>query len=145
MYLGLWRNIAQAEVQNNHLALLDLTSVDALSDYLPSEIHGPGYDVVIYRLSDRNHSRHRWVYFPAMHRDEVIVFKHYDSHGGQAGGPVFHCSVADPTASKGAPPRESIEVRCIACFPDSEIDSLPKASGDSGGGILGVHKRTLFG
>ena len=54
------------------------------------------------------------VYFPAMRRDEALVFKVYDS--ARDGRPRFtaHTSFVDPTTPADAPPRQSIEVRTLA-------------------------------
>ena len=57
---------------------------------------------------------HRWYYYPDMGRDEVVLFKLYDS---VETGPwrCPHASFADPAAA-GAPPRESYEIRSFVYF-----------------------------
>jgi hypothetical protein len=57
---------------------------------------------------------HRWHYFPAMTRDEALVFVQHDSarHGVWR---TPHASFADPRAAH-AVPRESVEIRAIAYF-----------------------------
>lgn len=54
---------------------------------------------------------HRWVWFPAMTRDEAIVFRTSDSAGGMA---VPHVAFDNPLAPPDAPPRASIEMRAVA-------------------------------
>ncbi len=56
---------------------------------------------------------HRWHYFSNMTRDEVLVFKRYDSDRTQ---PWFvpHSAFADPSAPADAEPRASIEMRTIS-------------------------------
>ena len=61
---------------------------------------------------------HRWFFFPAQRRDEVIVFKNFDSAAGTQGiaGVVPHTAFDDPSAPADAPRRESIELRAFAFF-----------------------------
>ena len=51
-----------------------------------------------------------------MTRDEVMVFKNYDSiRPTPANGVGMHSSFAHPATPPDAPPRESLEVR-VLCF-----------------------------
>jgi hypothetical protein len=61
----------------------------------------------------RFNPRHRWVYFPSMTRDEVIVFKTNDSAPGEP-SQVPHSAFDDPTCPSGGLPRCSIEMRACA-------------------------------
>ena len=61
----------------------------------------------------RHSPAHRWSYFSAMRRDEVLVFKTNDSDRG-APHCVPHSAFDDPRCPKGVPPRASIEMRGIA-------------------------------
>jgi hypothetical protein len=58
---------------------------------------------------------HRWHYFSSLTRDEVIVFKAFDSAAPDALN-VAHTAFDDPTAPADAIPRSSIEARFIAFF-----------------------------
>jgi hypothetical protein len=58
---------------------------------------------------------HRWCYFSDMTRDEVLVFKAFDSDSSRANG-VPHVAFDDPSCPADAPPRESIDARFIAFF-----------------------------
>lgn len=60
---------------------------------------------------------HRWHFFPDMSRDEVLVFKRYDSDRTQ---PWFvpHTAFEDPGAPADAVPRASIEMRTISYWYD---------------------------
>ena len=60
---------------------------------------------------------HRWRYFSNMRPDEVLVFKGYDFDPARPAR-LFHSAFDDPSAPKGAPPRESIEARAFAFFED---------------------------
>jgi len=54
---------------------------------------------------------HRWAWFPDMTRDEAIVFRTGDSDNPR---PVPHVAFDNPLAPADAPPRASIEMRCVA-------------------------------
>ena len=59
---------------------------------------------------------HRWYYAPRMQRDEIFLFKCFDS--APNGGPPFtaHTAFDDPNTPADAWPRESIETRTFAFF-----------------------------
>jgi len=59
---------------------------------------------------------HQWFYFPAMERNEALVFKVFDSDAGKPSRFTAHSAFDDPATPPGAPPRESIETRTFAFF-----------------------------
>jgi hypothetical protein len=59
---------------------------------------------------------HKWFYAPAMHNDEVLLIKCYDSIDDGRARFVPHSAFVDPTTPAGAPPRESIELRTLVFF-----------------------------
>lgn len=59
-----------------------------------------------------------------MTKNEVVLFKQYDSDISISGRTCFHTAFKDPNA-KNAPPRESIEVRCLLLFPDHTPNTCP--------------------
>jgi hypothetical protein len=63
-----------------------------------------------YRV--RHNPQHEWYWFPNMTRDEVLVFKVYDSATDR---PRFtpHSAFSNPLAPADGPPRRSIEVRAL--------------------------------
>jgi len=124
-YLNLWRSIGERPIRDNHLALLDERTVVKPDDYLPKDVIGDGYEVTQYHLNARHAAQHKWYYFPNMARDEAIVFKQMDSDWTISGRVCFHMSVTDPTASKKAPPRESIETRMLCFWKDAIVNSMP--------------------
>jgi hypothetical protein len=75
---------------------------------------------------------HRWVYFPEMVYEEALLIKQWDSAGDFAQTKersddqllstfAIHSAFQDPTTPTTAPPRQSIEVRCVAIWePDDE-------------------------
>lgn len=59
---------------------------------------------------------HRWCYFSDLTRDEVLVFRQYDSAtAGPPGCP--HTAFRDPTATRPSATRLSIEARAYVFFP----------------------------
>jgi hypothetical protein len=59
---------------------------------------------------------HRWYYFSEMQSDEVALIRVHDSANDGRARLSFHTSFDNPLAP-AAPPRESIEVRCLVFFP----------------------------
>ena len=77
---------------------------------------------------------HAWWYFPRMEPSEAMLIKQWDSagdlasKGGESGREsgagvddsvstfALHAAFADPSSPEDAPPRESIEVRCVVLY-----------------------------
>ena len=59
---------------------------------------------------------HRWVYFPEMTRDEVLLLKSYDSATDGRARFTPHTAFAHPETPADAPARQSIEVRAFVFF-----------------------------
>jgi hypothetical protein len=110
--IQVWRAIDKP-IQSNPLALVDARSV-ATGDLLAAERRYPHRVGETYQL--RYNPGHRWFYFPQMRREEVVVFKVYDSQPHARARFTPHTSFIDPTTSADAPPRQSIEVRTFAFF-----------------------------
>lgn len=83
-------------------------------DLIASERRHPNRVGEIYLLAEN--SEHKWVYFPNMTVDEVLVFRCYESMTDGRVRFTAHTSFEDPTTPKGAAPRESIEIRALAFF-----------------------------
>jgi hypothetical protein len=107
-----WRAIDRP-IQANPLALVDARSVST-GDLLPAERRYPHRVGETYQL--RYNPDHRWFYFPEMRREEVVVFKVYDSQPQVRARFTPHTSFIDPTTPANAPPRQSIEVRTFVFF-----------------------------
>jgi hypothetical protein len=60
---------------------------------------------------------HRWWYCPDMTRDDVYVFRSFDSAPGHA-EQVPHSAFVNESCPESAPPRASIELRVFAFFDD---------------------------
>ena len=68
-----------------------------------------------YLLGDRNSQAHRWFYFPQMTKEEVLLFKQWDSDRTLSGRVCFHTAFNSLDEAEGARCRESIEIRAF-CF-----------------------------
>jgi hypothetical protein len=126
--INVWRNIANTPVAVHPLALCDAQTVDP-EDLVVFEIHYA--DRVGENYFARSAPRHRWYFYPALTRDEVILIKQWDSAGplarsrgarsdaSSAEAPCtfsFHSAFHDPESAADAPDRWSIEVRCAVIY-----------------------------
>ena len=110
--INVWRPI-RGPLEDWPLALCDARSIapgDLIAtDLLYEDRIGETYSV-------RFNPAHRWLYAPRMTRDEVLLFRCYDSTESGSARFVPHAAFKDPTASPAAAPRESIELRCLAFY-----------------------------
>ena len=65
-------------------------------------------------LDEKNSSNYRAYYFPAMTKDEVVLFKEWDSDPQQLAKLCFHSAFKDPNAAVDAPDRQSIDGMFVA-------------------------------
>ncbi len=110
--INVWRSIA-GPVYNHPLALCDAATVrpqDLVSVERRAEERTGELQVALHD------SGHRWYYFPEMQMDEALLFKTFDSETDGRARFTVHSSFADPDAPVDAPPRESIETRCLVFF-----------------------------
>jgi len=132
-FVNLWRNIdRQHAVQAFPLACLDATT-HAAGDLRLLQLYYPDRMGENYLCCPA--PGHTWVYFPEMTFDEVLLLKQWDSYGDFAKNNkdaastsavsvtrdelstfTIHSAFADPVSSPEAPPRQSIEVRCVVMW-----------------------------
>ncbi|HKP62686.1 MAG TPA: CmcJ/NvfI family oxidoreductase [Polyangiales bacterium] len=127
--INVWRNIRETPVAVHPLALCDAQTV-APEDLVVFEIHYT--DRVGENYFARHAPRHRWHFYPALTRDEVVLIKQWDSAGvlARSQGRLpdasnseepctfsFHSAFEDPSSAADAPDRWSIEVRCAVLYP----------------------------
>ena len=110
--INVWRPI-RGPLEDAPLALCDAQSVApedlVATDLLYRDRTGETYNV-------RHNPAHRWFYAPRMSRDEVLLFRCYDSAADGRARFVPHAAFEDPTMPRTAIPRESIEVRTLAFY-----------------------------
>ncbi len=126
--INVWRNISEGPVMRDPIAFCDAQSVDP-DDLVVFEIRY--HDRVGENYFAKHADRHRWVFYPEMTRDEVVLIKQWDSagklahsEGRQADSSAsespctfsFHSAFFDAKTPEDAPARWSIEVRCMAFF-----------------------------
>ncbi len=126
--INVWRNIAPEPVATHPLALCDATSVQP-HDLVVFEIHYA--DRIGENYYAKHAPGHRWYFYPAMTRDEILLIKQWDSAGtlARSGGAIadgekpegpctfsFHSAFDDTAQPPDAPDRWSIEVRCVALY-----------------------------
>ena len=110
--VNVWRPI-RGPVLDSPLALCDArTFTDA--DLIPSDLVYP--HVRGETSSVEYKPEHRWYYFSRMQPDEAVLIRVHDSADDGRARLSFHTSFENPLAPD-APPRESIEVRCLVFFP----------------------------
>ena len=110
-FINVWRPLA-GPVLDTPLAVCDARTVSS-ADWVACDMVYKDRKGEIY-VTTYNPS-HRWLYFPKMTPDEVILIKCYDTrHDVARFAP--HSAFIDPTTPDNAPPRESIEIRTVAFF-----------------------------
>jgi len=110
--INVWRSIA-GPVYNNPLVLCDAATVrpeDLVSVERRAEDRIGELQVALHN------PEHCWYDFPEMRMDEALLFKTYDSETDGRARFTIHSSFAGPDAPEDAPPRESIETRCLLFF-----------------------------
>ena len=110
--INVWRSIA-GPVLNHPLVICDATTVragDLVSMERRAEERTGELQVALYNPDQR------WYYFPAMQMNEALLFKTFDSATDGRARFTIHSSFDDPTSPADAPPRTSIETRCLVFF-----------------------------
>lgn len=134
VFINVWRSFSPVPIQKHPFAVLDASSMSE-EDFIESALVFK--DRTGYTYGIRHEPQHRWIYFGEMRRDEALLLKVMDSK--EAPGVArwtTHTGVFDPKTPQDAPPRESIEARCIAFFapgdPEYTDKNLLSPPGSSG-------------
>ncbi len=112
-FINVWRPIRHVAL-DWPLALCDARSVSE-DDLAATDIEYPGRRGEIYHV--RYNAKQRWYYVPEMQLDEALLIKCADTREGRA-QLAPHTAFENPRTPPEAPPRESIEFRTIAFFPE---------------------------
>jgi hypothetical protein len=110
--VNVWRSIA-GPVLNHHVTLCDASTV--APDELVSVERRAEERIGEIQVALHGTGQH-WYYFPAMQMDEALLIKTFDSETDGRTRFTIHTSFEDPDAPADAPPRESIETRCLLFF-----------------------------
>jgi len=110
--INVWRSIS-GPVLNHPLVMCDATSVGA--DELVSVERRAEDRIGELQVATYSETQ-RWYYYPHMQFDEALVFKTFDSAVDGTTRFTIHSSFDDPSAPADAPPRESIETRCMVFY-----------------------------
>lgn len=119
-----WRNIAETPIQDDHLAVCDGRTVATPDDFVLVDVVENRSKFEIYNLNPIRKDCHEWYYYPSMKKNEILVFTLYDSNWRTMPRYTFHTSFKDIDAPSDAPPRESIECRCLVIFPDFQPNTI---------------------
>ena len=107
-----WRPINRP-VESEPLALIDGKTIPKVG-FIPYQRRYRHRTGETYHISYS--PEHRWYYLPYMTRDEVIVFKVFDTDPSAGVQFTAHSAIDDPTTPPGAPVRESIEMRALVFY-----------------------------
>jgi len=107
-----WRPINKP-VESEPLALIDGNTIPQVG-FIPYQRIYRDRTGETYHISYSD--EHRWYYFPRMTRDEVIVFKVFDTDHSAGVRFTAHSAFSDPTTPPNAGIRESIEMRALAFY-----------------------------
>jgi hypothetical protein len=107
-----WRPI-RLPVESWPLAICDSQTLDPNSMVVTERRYQNRVGQTAAIVWDPNH---RWYWFPHMRRDEILVFKVYDSMTDGRSRWTAHTAFDDPTSPSDARFRESIEIRTLSFF-----------------------------
>lgn len=92
-----WRNISQLPVRDSPLALCTADTVNNEEDLVAYDLRYEKHTDGVMAL--RYNKNQRWIYFPDMCRDELLIFKQFDSASAAVNGPC--CPVSENGCGPG--------------------------------------------
>jgi len=111
-FINVWKPVHNV-VEERPLAMCDVTSAPD-SDFFKLHLRYRDRDGENYVM--RYSDKHKWIYFPKMTPEQVILLKTFDSETDGRARFVGHTAFEDPTSPPDAKTRESVEVRTIVFF-----------------------------
>ncbi|KAJ6475728.1 hypothetical protein C8R47DRAFT_1187187 [Mycena vitilis] len=112
--INLWRPISHPAF-DWPLALCDFRSVDPSKDVLPVTLVYPNREGETFGV--KYNPNQKWTYFSGVAPEELVLIKCYDSlQDGSIALFTPHTAFSDPATPKGAPLRESIELRALVFY-----------------------------
>lgn len=110
--VNVWRSIA-GPVMDHPLVFCDATSVSAEGLVAVERRAKERIGELQVALFEENQ---QWYFYPRLNPDEALIFKTFDSADDGRTRFTLHSSFQDPEAPDSAPPRESLESRCLVFF-----------------------------
>ena len=110
--INVWRPI-NGPVETAPLTVCDARSLSS-KDLIATERRSRGRIGETYRIA--YNPKQRWLYFPVMQPEEVLLIKCWDSDENIGARFSAHTSFQDPSSPVHAKPRESIESRAFVFF-----------------------------
>lgn len=110
--INIWRPL-ENPVKTSPLALIDARSL-APKDLVATDLVFPDRVGEIYSVA--YNPDHRWLHFPEMTPEEVLLIKGYDSAEDGTARYSPHTAFELPRSAESVPPRKSIEIRTMAFF-----------------------------
>jgi len=120
LILQFWRNIGPAKM-DMPLAFCDARTVprSQIRPFPVTNYAGAGFNFdALGFAAPPDPADHHWYAFDAMHVDEVVAFRTFDTDRVADGRPYWtpHSAFRDPTVPLGQPARSSIELRVTCLF-----------------------------
>ncbi len=110
--INIWRPL-ENPVKTSPLALIDARSL-APDDLVATDLIFPDRIGEIYSVA--YNPGHRWLHFPEMTPEEVLLIKGFDSANDGTARFSPHTAFELPRSADSVPPRKSIEIRTLAFF-----------------------------
>ena len=104
--LNTWRNTSDEPVRRCPLAIIDKRTIKS----------GDGCDGIVGRVGLTRREGQQFYYYPGLTKEELLVFIGYDSDTKEH-APCAHSAFEDVNTPADAPPRQSIEMRCVLVMP----------------------------
>jgi len=101
-----WRNTGDGPLRRCPLAIADKRTLKS----------GDGVGGVVGRCGLTRREGQQFYYYPGLTREELLVFIGYDSDAEEH-APCAHSAFEDVNTPADAPPRQSIELRCVLLMP----------------------------
>ena len=108
-----WRSVTDYPMDAMPLALVDKSTVRR-DELVPSDLGGNGNGLPVF--SSEYNPNHKFYYYPKLMKDEVMVFKTYDSDENPF-IPTLHTAFNDENTKPDALPRKSVEARVMCLIP----------------------------
>ncbi|KAI0107202.1 hypothetical protein GGR51DRAFT_571132 [Nemania sp. FL0031] len=112
--INVWRPL-RGPVQEWPLATMDSRSLKELNIH-PTNIFKYQYELQGQTVSITHSPDQRWYYLDQQQTNEVTFIKIWDNQDNATAKLCAHCAFPHPKTPPNAPPRESMEVRCLVFY-----------------------------